>query len=127
MDLIFQALADATRRKILSMVRHDPLPAGKIAEAFAISRPAISRHLRVLREAGLLCDRDEGREKFYVLDPSALTPVDEVLAGLRAPRATDSAAWERRFMALATEVHRVRSRRKSGSTPSASLKTRKTA
>jgi len=53
MDAVAQALADPIRRQILRMLRDQPVNAGTIAGAFAVSRPAISRHLRVLREAGL--------------------------------------------------------------------------
>ncbi len=100
-----QALADPIRREILVMLHEAPRTAGAIAEAFTVSRPAISRHLRVLREAGLVRDTLDGRERVYVLTPDALTPLEAFLAQLHGP-----SVWSRRLDALETEVHRVRRR-----------------
>ena len=107
-DAVAQALADPIRRDILRMVRDRPLAAGAIAGAFSVSRPAVSRHLRVLREAGLIRDELRGRERVYEL---ALTALIELEAFLQELRATVASDWERRFLALDTEVHRVRRRR----------------
>lgn len=90
------------------MVRADAVAAGAIAGAFSVSRPAVSRHLRVLREAGLVRDELRGRERVYQIDIAALAPLEAFLHELRA---TAASAWERRFMALETEVHRVRRKR----------------
>lgn len=103
MEAVAQALADAVRRDILRMLRDQPLNAGRIAAAFSFSRPAISRHLRVLREAGLVGDELRGRERVYRLRLEALSELETFLAELREP-----GRWERRFMALETEVHRVK-------------------
>ncbi len=108
-DSVTQALADSTRREILRMVREAPLSAGAIAGAFSVSRPAISRHLRVLREAGLVRDEASGRERVYRLEVGPLAPLEAFMAELRTPP-DERAAWERRFLALETEVHRVRAR-----------------
>lgn len=59
------AIADPIRRRVLELVRDDELPAGALAEWFDVSRPAVSRHLRVLREAGLVVERREGRQRLY--------------------------------------------------------------
>jgi DNA-binding transcriptional ArsR family regulator len=107
-DLVAQALADPTRRAILRMLRDGELPAGAIAGAFDVTRPAISRHLRVLREAGLAIDEAHGRERVYRLELGALAELEAFLAELREDRAT---TWERRFMALETEVHRTKRER----------------
>lgn len=104
-----QALADPIRRDILRMLRDAPLAAGAIAGAFSVSRPAVSRHLRVLREAGLVRDAPAGRERLYHLELAPLADLEAFLASLRATRESE---WERRFLALETEVHRVKSRRK---------------
>lgn len=64
---LFSALADDVRCKIIAMLRVEPLPVHRLAEAFPISRPAISRHLRVLSEAGLVAERKRGRENIYAL------------------------------------------------------------
>jgi DNA-binding transcriptional ArsR family regulator len=71
---VFSALADPTRRAILDLLREQPeLTAGTLATAFPqMSRPAVSKHLGVLREAGLVRVREEGREWFYALDPAPL-------------------------------------------------------
>jgi DNA-binding transcriptional ArsR family regulator len=91
------------------MLRDRAVTAGAIAGAFDVSRPAVSRHLRVLREAGLVRDELHGRERVYELQLSAL---DELEAFLQDLRTTIADSWERRFMALETEVHRVRRERK---------------
>ena len=106
MDAVAQALADPIRRAILVMLHEAPRPAGAIAEAFPVSRPAVSRHLRVLREAGLVHDTVSGREREYALALDALAPLEAFLARLRGP-----SVWSRRLDALETEVHRVRRRR----------------
>src|SRR5580692_12882321 len=91
------------------MLRDAPRNAGTIASAFRLTRPAISRHLRVLREAGLVQDEAQGRERVYRLELGPLAAIEEFIAELRRDRATE---WERRFMALETEVHRVKRRPK---------------
>ena len=108
MDAVAQALADPIRRDILRMLRDRAMAAGAIADVFAVSRPAISRHLRVLREAGLVRDELHGRERVYQLEVAALVELEAFLDALHA---TVESEWERRFMALETEVHRVRRRR----------------
>ncbi len=66
------AIADPIRRRLLELVRDRELPAGGLANEFAVSRPAVSRHLRVLREAGLVHERKEGRLRLYRADPAPL-------------------------------------------------------
>ena len=66
------AIADPIRRRVLELVRDDELPAGAIAAEFPVSRPAVSRHLRVLREAGLVQERRVGRERLYRANPGQL-------------------------------------------------------
>ncbi len=111
-----QALADPIRREILRMVRDAPLSAGAIAGAFSVSRPAVSRHLRVLREAGLVIDEASGRERVYRLELGPLAEVETYLAELCVSPDDERAGWERRFMALETEVYRVREQRKTART-----------
>ncbi len=76
---IFHALADATRREILDLLRTNERSAGEISDRFPVSRPAISRHLRVLRQAGLVVQRKEAQSRFYRLEPEALREVDKWL------------------------------------------------
>lgn len=72
----FQALADPTRRAVLDLLRAGSQPAGAIAQAFPISRPAISKHLRLLRRAHLVQEHREGRRRVYRLNPEPLRAVD---------------------------------------------------
>ncbi|MET0280984.1 MAG: metalloregulator ArsR/SmtB family transcription factor [Steroidobacteraceae bacterium] len=127
MDAVLQALADPIRRRILCMLGSAALPAGQIAQAFAVSRPAVSRHLRVLREAGLVRHRDSGRERMYQLELAGLKETEGFLAALRAAQSDERKAWERRFMALDTEVHRVHARSKTVTHRTNPVKKRKTA
>lgn len=70
---VLDALGDPTRRAILERLRHGPLPVGGIADGLPVSRPAVSQHLRVLREAGLVVDRREGTRRLYAVDPTGLS------------------------------------------------------
>ncbi len=108
MDAVAQALADPIRRDILRMLSHRHHTAGELDGAFSVSRPAVSRHLRVLREAGLVRDIARGRHREYQLVVAALDELEAYLSALRTP-AID---WERRFAALETEVYRVRNQRR---------------
>lgn len=81
---IFRAIADPTRRAILDRLRAGPANAGTLAADFASSRPAISKHLRVLREARLVIDRSQGRERVYAVDPLPLQSVAGWLEGYRS-------------------------------------------
>jgi DNA-binding transcriptional ArsR family regulator len=111
-DEVAAAIADPVRRDILVMLRGQPLPAGKIADRFVISRPAVSRHLRVLRESGLVRDTLVGRQRFYELDSSRFADLIEWL-----DQFTRAANWQRRLDALETEVYRTRrERRRRGTT-----------
>lgn len=69
------ALGDPTRRAILSQLRRGPQPVGALAKAFPISRPAISQHLKILKEAKLVIDRPEGTRRVYQLDPAGFESV----------------------------------------------------
>lgn len=66
------AISDPIRRRVLELVRDDELPAGELAAHFDVSRPAVSRHLRVLRDAGLVRERRAGRLRLYRADPAPL-------------------------------------------------------
>jgi DNA-binding transcriptional ArsR family regulator len=107
-DEVAAAIADPIRREILEMLRGTRHTAGAIAARFPISRPAISRHLRVLRDSGLVRDELVGRQRYYALDTAPLRELRTWLAALDEP-----AAWEHRLDALATEVHRTRRERRS--------------
>jgi DNA-binding transcriptional ArsR family regulator len=81
---LYSALADATRCRILEMLKPGPVPVHTLADAFAISRPAISRHLRVLKEAGLVGEVKKGRENYYALRADKLTKATGWIAALQA-------------------------------------------
>jgi DNA-binding transcriptional ArsR family regulator len=83
-EVTFGALADPTRRAVLDLLRQGSQPAGKIAQAFPISRPAISKHLRLLRRAHLVQERREGRHRVYNLNPGPLKTVDSWLEQYRS-------------------------------------------
>lgn len=82
-DALFHALADPTRRAVLDLLRERSQPAGQIARAFTVSRPAISKHLRVLRQANLVRESRRGRHRFYQLNPAPLKAVDRWLEHYR--------------------------------------------
>lgn len=83
-EAAFQALADPTRRAVLDLLRRGSQPAGQIASAFPISRPAISKHLRLLRRAHLVTERREGRNRVYQLNAEPLRAVDSWIEQYRA-------------------------------------------
>jgi DNA-binding transcriptional ArsR family regulator len=81
---VFAALSDPTRRALLDLLRaRGTQPAGRIAASFPVSRPAISRHLRLLRQARLVHERREGRHRLYELTPEPLRAVDNWLEWYR--------------------------------------------
>jgi len=75
-DAVFKALADPTRRRILSLLRERRRSVGEIASNFRVSRPAISKHLRLLRDAGLVVDRPEGTTRMCELNAAPLQQID---------------------------------------------------
>lgn len=80
LDSLAAALADSTRRGLLRLVRHDERSAGTLAEAFpGISRPAVSQHLRVLHDAGLVEVRPDGNRRMYRARAEALAPVSRFI------------------------------------------------
>src|SRR3984893_1788096 len=83
-ELTFQALADPTRRAVLDLLRRGGQPAGTIAGAFPVSRPAISKHLRLLRRADLVREHREGRHRVYQLNPEPLRAVDSWIEQYRS-------------------------------------------
>jgi DNA-binding transcriptional ArsR family regulator len=107
-DLALRALAEPRRREILRLVQDEELPAGAIAAHFEVTRPAISQHLRVLKEAGLVDERRDGTRRFYRTRPEGLGELREYLAGF----------WEGRLRLLkaAAEAEERRSQGDAGPT-----------
>jgi DNA-binding transcriptional ArsR family regulator len=104
MDMVLQALADGSRRTLLEILRDHPATAGELANALPIARPGVSRHLRVLREAGLVEVRQEAQRRIYSLRPEPLSEVDAWLGDYRL-------LWQNRLDALHTEIARGRKTR----------------
>jgi len=100
------ALADPTRRRILELLRDGELAAGDLSDEFSISRPAVSRHLRVLREAELVHSRVDGQRRVYALDARPLAELDAWLEPYRR-------LWAHRLDALDTEIRRGRRGRRT--------------
>ena len=71
---VFDALHDTTRRTVLERLRDGPKSVGEIANDLPVSRPAVSQHLKVLKDAGLVNDRSEGTRRIYQIDPKGLGP-----------------------------------------------------
>lgn len=82
-EATFHALADPTRRAVLDLLRQGAQPAGQIAGAFPVSRPAISKHLRQLRQARLVVEHRRGRHRYYHLNAEPLKAVDSWLGHYR--------------------------------------------
>lgn len=85
-DLIFRAIADPTRRAIVAALSAQPLPVHEVAKRFSISRPAVSKHLRILSDAGLVSASRAGKANVYRLHPEALEEVAEWLGGFWSGR-----------------------------------------
>ena len=93
---VFRAIADPTRRRLLEALRGGPLSVNRLAAAFPVTRPAISKHLRCLREAGLVSEERQGRRRIYRLQPQALLEVRGWVAGFAAPAQPAPVASPRR-------------------------------
>ena len=80
-EAVIRALSDAGRRRILTLVRDEERSAGEIAAEFTVSWPAVSQHLKVLKDAGLVSERREGTRRFYRARPEGLADVRRFLDG----------------------------------------------
>lgn len=94
-----ELIADPTRRRIVELLAEQPLSAGEIAHEFDIARPGVSRHLRRLREGGLVSVSRDGQRQIYRLEAEPLAELDEWLAPIRS-------FWNNRLDALETELLR---------------------
>ena len=99
MQAVATAVAVPIRRRVLELVRDREVAAGELASQFDVSRPAVSRHLRVLREHGLVHARVEGQRRLYSLDPRPLEELDAWLDHY-------GEFWRNRLAALDTELKR---------------------
>ncbi len=96
MDAALKAIAEPHRRRILTLVRDAELSAGEIAAHFDVTRPAVSQHLNVLKEAGLVSERRNGTRRLYRARPEGLSELKTFLEGF----------WDRRLEALKREAER---------------------
>ena len=94
MEAALKAIAEPRRRQILTLVRDEELPAGEIAAHFDVSRPAVSQHLNVLKEAGLVTERRNGTRRLYRARPEGLAELKVFLEGF----------WDERLDALKREA-----------------------
>ena len=92
----FAALADPTRREVFQRLANGPRAVGELAEDLPVSRPAVSQHLKVLKEAGLVTDRAEGTRRVYQIDPQGLGQI----------RAWFDQFWDEALAAFAAEAER---------------------
>lgn len=95
----FTAIADPIRRDLLALLRQGEQPAGALVETLALPQPNVSKHLKALREAGLVRTRIDGPRRFYSLDPAPLAELDEWLAPYRA-------FWSAKLDALGDHLNR---------------------
>jgi DNA-binding transcriptional ArsR family regulator len=95
LDTVFAALADPTRRVILAMLLEDDMAVSDVASAFPVSLAAVSRHLQVLAEAGLISQEKRGRITWCRLEPDALREASVWMAGFGMMEALDLDAFER--------------------------------
>jgi|SRR5579862_3326985 len=79
LEAIFDALGDRTRRRIIKRLEFGPLAVVEIARSMPVARPAISQHLKVLKDAGLVVDRPVGNRRLYALDPDGLVELRSFL------------------------------------------------
>lgn len=101
MEATLKAIAAPRRRRILSLVRDDELSAGEIAAHFDVTRPAVSQHLSVLREAGLVSERRDGTKRLYRARPDGLVELRSYLEEF----------WEDRLHTLKREAEREEKKR----------------
>src|SRR5262245_44287869 len=101
-DAALAALADPTRRRVFEQLRSGPKPVGALARGLPVSRPAVSQHLKVLKEAGLVADQPEGTRRVYYIDPN----------GLGALRAWLDQFWDQALAAFQSEVEMAANKQK---------------
>jgi len=87
---VFQAIADPIRRDIIGLIAKSPMTPNSVAGSFDVSRQAISKHIKILTECGLLTPQKQGRELYYTIQPNQLGEVDKWLEPFRE-------MWEKRF------------------------------
>ncbi len=103
---VFQAIADPVRREIIELLSEEPMNLNAIAEQFDISRPAISRHIKILNECGLVAIEQKGRERFCIIKPDTLSEIANWIDPFRE-------LWEQRLDAFEEYLEQIQSKTKS--------------
>ncbi|MEO6168300.1 MAG: metalloregulator ArsR/SmtB family transcription factor [Chitinophagales bacterium] len=104
---VFQAIADPTRRDILNLVANKRLNLNAIADNFTVSRPAISQHIKILTECGLIVILQKGRERYCIVQPEKLSAVADWIEPFRK-------LWENRFDELDNLLTNLKTKKKKG-------------
>lgn len=100
---VFQAIADPIRRDIIGLIAHEPLTVNSVAKNFDISRPAVSKHIRILKECGLIVINKEGRERYCMIQPKNLIPVSIWLEQYRK-------LWEEKLDSFESYLMRIQTK-----------------
>ncbi len=103
MSTAFEVVAEPHRRRILELLRNSDRPVGDLVDELALSQPSVSKHLRVLRDAGLVDVRHDAQRRVYRLVPEPLVEIDEWLTPFRE-------AWARRLDALEAHLEQMEDR-----------------
>lgn len=103
---VFQAIADPTRREIINVIAHQRLNLNSVAERFEVSRPAISKHIRILTECGLVVIKQEGRERYCEAKLEKLNEVSDWVEQYRK-------LWTERFDSLEKYLEEIQTKKKS--------------
>ncbi len=103
---VFQAIADPVRREIIELLSEEPMNLNAIAEQFDISRPAISRHIKILNECGLVVIEQKGRERFCIIKPDTLSEIANWIDPFRE-------LWEQRLDAFEAYLEQIQPKTKS--------------
>src|ERR1700690_4220734 len=103
---LFQAIADPTRRKIINMIAHESLNLNSVAEKFRISRPAVSKHIKILTECGLITINQQGRDRYCEAKLKKLNEVSDWVEQYKE-------FWNTKFDALEEYLHQLQSTKKS--------------
>ena len=101
---VFQAIADPTRREIINLITHKSLNLNSVAENFDVSRPAISKHIKILTECQLVTQEQTGREIYYYFNAKKLKEVDKWLQQFRAQ-------WDTRFSQLDSLLKNIKNKK----------------
>jgi DNA-binding transcriptional ArsR family regulator len=101
---VFQAIADPTRRDIIGLIAKQPMTPNNVSDSFDLSRQAISRHIKILKECGLLTLNIQGREYYYSIQPKKLKEVNEWLEPFRN-------MWEDKFNRLDNVINNLKNKK----------------